>query len=79
MADEAAAAREKVAKESVVSPGSLVTDLAKKGKTVSYYCPHCGMPLKVGAKAEAKKKCPKCKGDLDVLNLAKLISQHQDD
>jgi len=78
MTEEAEAARGKIAQQSFSTEG-LVTDLAKQGKTLTYYCPHCGAPLKVGSKAEAKKKCPSCKGDLGVINLGMLIRQHQDD
>jgi hypothetical protein len=53
-----------------------VRELAKNGQVVSYYCCHCGAPLKVGAKNEAKRRCPSCKGDLEVIDLGKLIQQH---
>jgi len=56
---------------------ALVKALSKKGKTLIYYCCHCGVPLKIGAQAtEIQKTCPKCKGDLEIINRAKFIKQH---
>ena len=56
---------------------SSVKALAKKGQTITYYCCHCGTPLKIGAKAEKiQKTCPRCKGDLEIINLDKLVKQH---
>jgi ribosome-binding protein aMBF1 (putative translation factor) len=57
---------------------ALVKNLAQKGKTLTYHCCHCGTPLKIGAKAtEIQKTCPRCKGDLEIINLSKFIKQHQ--
>ena len=57
---------------------ALVKALADKGQTLTYHCCHCGVPLKIGAKAsEIQKNCPRCKGDLEIINLAKFIKQHQ--
>jgi transcription initiation factor IIE alpha subunit len=54
----------------------LVKQLSQQGQALTYYCCHCGEKLKVGAKQEPQKTCPKCKGDLTVIDLAKLINQH---
>ena len=54
----------------------LIAQLTNRGQTLTYYCAHCGEPLKVGAKQEPQKTCPSCKYDLSAINLAKLISQH---
>jgi len=57
---------------------ALAKNLSEKGKTLTYYCCHCGAPLKIGAKApEIQNNCPKCQGDLEIVNLAKFIKQHQ--
>ena len=56
----------------------LVKALSKKGQTLTYYCCHCGAPLKIGVKApEIQNTCPRCQGDLEIINLAKFIKQHQ--
>jgi hypothetical protein len=56
----------------------LVKKLAEKGQNLNYFCCHCGAPLKIGAKSpEIKTTCPRCSGDLEVINLAKFIKQHQ--
>jgi hypothetical protein len=57
--------------------GALVKVLCEKGQTLTYYCCHCGAPLKIGAKTpEIQNVCPRCKGDLEIINLAKLVKQH---
>jgi hypothetical protein len=57
---------------------ALAKNLADKKETLTYFCPHCGAPLKIGAKApEIQKTCPKCNGDLEIVNLARFIKQHQ--
>ncbi|HLN88616.1 MAG TPA: hypothetical protein VK253_00965, partial [Candidatus Binatia bacterium] len=57
---------------------TLAKKLAEKGKTITVYCCHCGAPLKIGAKApEIQSACPRCQGDLEIVNLAKFIKQHQ--
>jgi hypothetical protein len=57
---------------------ALVKNLAEKNQTLTYYCPHCGAPMKIGAKTpEIQKTCPRCSGDLEIINLAKFIKQHQ--
>jgi hypothetical protein len=55
---------------------SLIKMLGQRGQTLTYFCVHCGAPLKVGAKNEPAKSCPKCKYDLGAIDVAKLISQH---
>jgi hypothetical protein len=59
-----------------LSLDEAIAELNKKGRTLTYYCCHCGAPLKVGGKEEDQKTCPKCSNDLSVINLGKLISQH---
>jgi len=54
----------------------LVKQLDERGQTLTYYCCHCGEQLKIGAKHESLKNCPKCTCDLTVIDLAKLINQH---
>ena len=54
----------------------LIAELAQRGQTLTYFCPHCGAALKVGAKQEIQLSCPNCKLDLSALNMQKLISQH---
>ncbi len=57
---------------------ALVKKLTEKGQTLTVYCCHCGAPQKIGAKApETQNTCARCKGDLEVINLAKFIKQHQ--
>ncbi len=57
---------------------ALVKALAAKGQTLTYYCCHCGTQLKIGAKSpEMQKSCPRCQGDLEIINLSKFIKQHQ--
>jgi hypothetical protein len=53
----------------------LVKTLSRKGQTLTYYCCHCGAPIKIGAKTpEIQKTCPRCRGDLEIVNLAKFIN-----
>ena len=60
-----------------VDVNALVKNLAEKGQTLTYYCCHCGAPLKIGAKSvEVRKTCPHCGYDLEVINLGKFINQH---
>ncbi len=54
----------------------LVAELANRGQLLTYFCPHCGAPLKVGAKQELQQTCPHCKYDLCALDMQKLLSQH---
>jgi NAD-dependent SIR2 family protein deacetylase len=76
MAEEAEKARKKMPAPSI-DANALVKNLAKKGQTLTYYCCHCGAPLKIGAKApQIQKTCPSCRGDLQVINLGKFIEQH---
>jgi|WetSurMetagenome_2_1015567.scaffolds.fasta_scaffold26073_3 hypothetical protein len=74
MVDEASEARKKIVP---IDANALLQTLSKKGQTLTYYCCHCGEPLKIGAKsADPQTVCPKCGGDLEVINLGKLIKQH---
>ncbi len=60
-----------------MSAVDLVKKLAEKGQTITYYCCHCGAPIKIGAKSpEIKKFCPRCNSDLELINLNKLIKKH---
>jgi hypothetical protein len=54
----------------------LIAKLTERGQALTYYCCHCGEPLKIGAKNEALKNCPRCGYDLTVIDLARLINQH---
>jgi hypothetical protein len=57
---------------------ALVKKLSEKGQTLTVFCCHCGAPMKIGAKApEIQSTCPRCKGDLEIVNMAKFIKQHQ--
>jgi NAD-dependent SIR2 family protein deacetylase len=57
---------------------ALAKNLSDKGQTLTYYCCHCGAQLKIGARApEIQQNCPRCKGDLEIINLSKFIKQHQ--
>jgi len=57
---------------------ALVKKLAEKGQNITCYCCHCGAPMKIGAKSrEIQSTCPRCRGDLEIVNLAKFIKQHQ--
>ena len=76
MADEAEEARKKIVP---IDINAQIKVLTSKGQTLTYYCCHCGEPLKIGAKAtEIQSCCPHCSGDLEVINLGKLIKQHSD-
>ncbi len=76
MAAEANEAQKKTRRSSVEVTASVKT-LVKTRQTVTYYCPHCGAELKVGAKApQVQKFCSQCKGDLSVIDLSKIIEQH---
>jgi hypothetical protein len=56
---------------------SLVKKLAEKRQNLTYYCCHCGAPLKIGAKSpELQNTCPRCQGDLEIINFVKFIKQH---
>lgn len=76
MTAEAQAARGKMPVTSTDTEDT-VKNLTKSGRTLTYYCPHCGMPVKVGAKSpQVQKFCPRCKGDLSVVDLGKFVEQH---
>lgn len=79
MTEEAEAARKKQP-QTAASSGDVkaqVEALAKKGKTITFYCCHCGMPIKIGAKQpQIQKTCPRCHRDLEAIDLGKLIKQH---
>ena len=78
MQEEAEAARKKIPVSPINLEG-LVKTLAKKGQTITYYCVHCGAPIKIGAKAtKIQDTCPICGGDLGLIDLGKLVEQHVD-
>ncbi|MDR0493707.1 MAG: hypothetical protein LBH74_08755 [Nitrososphaerota archaeon] len=54
----------------------LISELGHRGQMLTYFCCHCGKPLKVGVKQEIQKTCPSCKYDLSAIDLVKLIRQH---
>jgi hypothetical protein len=56
---------------------ALMKKLTERGQTLTYYCPHCGTGLKIGAKsAKILKTCPKCGQDLEIIDMDKFINQH---
>jgi hypothetical protein len=70
--------KEKELTETQKEAVALAKALSEKKQTLTYYCCHCGAPMKVGAKApEIQSICPRCKGDLEIVDLAKFIKQHQ--
>ena len=77
-ADKAAEARSmaKVKTAPVTDLDGLLKMLAQRGQTLTYFCVHCGQPLKIGGTHEVQKTCPHCKYDLCAVDLAKLINQH---
>ena len=53
---------------------SSVKNLVKSEKRLTFYCPHCGAPLKIEAKSpQIQKFCTRCRGDLGVLDRGKLV------
>jgi hypothetical protein len=78
MSEKAAEERSKSDVESapITDIDELVKMLAQRGQTLTYYCVHCGEPLKVGANHQVLKSCPHCKYDLSAVDLAKVINQH---
>ena len=57
---------------------ALLKKLSEKGQALTVYCCHCGAPMKIGGKAtEIQSSCPRCKGDLEIVNMAKFIKQHK--
>jgi len=78
LTEEAAKAKEKAQNQPAPTNdiNELIAQLSQRGQTLTYYCVHCGEPLKVGAKQEIQKSCPKCKYDLSAIDMAKLINQH---
>ncbi len=78
MPEKAAEARSmaKVAPVPLTDVNELIKLLTQRGQTLTYYCCHCGAPLKVGAKHEPLKTCPNCNYDLSAIDLATLINQH---
>jgi len=56
---------------------SLIVQLVEKGQTLTYYCCHCGAPLKLGKTTEEMLKvCPNCGLSLEAVDMAKLIRRH---
>lgn len=78
MQEKADEVRKKVKKSAVVSldVDALIGQLVERGQTLTYFCCHCGAPLKVGAKHEVQKSCSKCHYDLSAIDMARLINQH---
>ncbi|MGD6850503.1 MAG: hypothetical protein ACQCN6_00405, partial [Candidatus Bathyarchaeia archaeon] len=72
-AKEKAAATRKKLKDKSSKPltlEELIAELTSRGQTLTYFCCHCGAPLKVGAKQEVQKSCPNCKYDLSAVDMA---------
>ena len=78
MTEKAEEARQivKAKPQPILDLNELVAQLTQRGQTLTYFCCHCGAPLKVGAKHEIQKTCSNCKYDLSAIDLAKLINQH---
>ncbi len=78
MTEKAEEARKRIKKQTVPETdiNVLFKQLSNRGQTLTYYCCHCGSQLKIGGKNEILKTCPKCKLDLTVIDIAKLINQH---
>jgi hypothetical protein len=78
MTKEAQEARNRIENQTTPKIGIdvLLEQMSNRGQILTYYCCHCGSQLKIGGKYEISKTCPKCKLDLTVIDIAKLISQH---
>jgi hypothetical protein len=78
MPDKAEQTRKKAKDKSIQSLNvkELIEQLAQRGQILTYFCCHCGTPLKIGAKNEIQKTCAKCHYDLTIIDIAKLIHQH---
>ncbi len=64
--------------ESQKEVAALIEALAKNGQTLTAYCTHCGAPLKIGAKSpQLPTTCQRCMGDLEIVDFAAFIKQHQ--
>ncbi len=64
--------------ESQKAASALIKKLVEKGQTIAIYCCHCGSPVKIGGKSpELPMICQRCKGNLDIVDLAAFIKQHQ--
>jgi hypothetical protein len=73
MHDEAEEARKKVVP---IDINAEIKTLSKNGQTVTYFCCYCGAKLQIGKdQPQVQKACPKCSGDLEVINLGKLINK----
>ena len=60
----------------VLTLKEALDQLNQRGQILTYYCCHCGAPLKLDPMRDVLKSCPKCKYDLSAIDTAKLISQH---
>jgi len=75
---KASSKKKKETTEDQKEAAALAKKLSEKGKTITVYCCHCGAPMKIGAKAtEIPSTCCRCQGDLEIVNFAKFIKQHQ--
>jgi hypothetical protein len=76
MSEKAGELRNKTS-ESSDDVKAAVKALTEKNQTLTYFCCHCGAPLKIGAKSpQIQMSCPRCGCDLEVIDLGKLINQH---
>ena len=77
--DQKASSKKKIeSTEEQKEAAALVKKLSEKGQTLTVYCCHCGAPMKIGGKStEIPSNCPRCKGDLEIVNMAKFIKQHK--
>jgi DNA-directed RNA polymerase subunit RPC12/RpoP len=70
-------ADEDIESEEKTGVNTFIKQLADRGQTLTYYCCHCGAPLKIGTEtSDVLKCCPHCGYSLDVINLAELIKLH---
>lgn len=78
MTEKAQEARKKIEKKAApkMDINVLLEQMSSRGQILTYYCCHCGSQLKIGGSYEILSTCPKCKLDLNVIDIAKLINQH---
>jgi len=54
---------------------ALIRELAERGFTVTYYCSHCGAPIRVSGETNVEdvKVCSHCGSRIEVIDLARFI------
>src|SRR4030042_4769608 len=73
MKDKVEEARKQIKEKTfqLLSIDEGIKQLEKRGQTITYFCCHCGSPLKVGGKQEVQKTCSNCKYDLSAIDIGK--------